>query len=236
MAIPLLAAGVSLLPSLFRTITGSSQRNRAAKINPVNPGYQINQAVVDNASNLTNRANNYFIPNYGGVVNDIYSSGATAFNRGIQGATNSGDVLDLATRIAYGQNAAMNNLAAQNAQGAETAYLQGLDAQAAAGRELQQKNAWDREQYMQQLREKAALEQAGTENIYGGLDSAASLGANVLMSGSGQAPNTNSVSATPFPSIFSSSPNTQVNDYYKQLLGNWNMGLNRPTVNYQRTF
>lgn len=236
MALPILAsAGISLIPSVFKGITGLFQKNKAKDINPINPGYQMNTSVIDNATNLTNRANNYTIPNYAGAVNNITSSGATAFNRGVQGATNSGDVLDLATRIAYGQNSAMNNLAGQNAIGAERAYLQGIDAQNAAGEEYQAKNAWDREQYMQQLREKAALEQSGTSNIYGALDSAAGVASNALMTGlADSSSNTSSVNANPLESQFANM--TPQQQYEQQLLGRWNLGLNRPTVNNQRTF
>src|SRR6478609_1676801 len=100
MAFPLASLGISLIPSLFKTITGASQRRKASAINPINPGYQINNSVIDNATNLTNRANNYTMPGYGNAVDNIYTSGANAFNSGVQGATSSGDVLDLATRIA----------------------------------------------------------------------------------------------------------------------------------------
>lgn len=236
MAAPLLLpAAISLVPSLFKGITGLFQKNKAKDINPINPGYTVNQSVIDNATNLTNRANNYTIPNYGAAMNNITSSGATAFNRGVQGATNSGDVLDLATRIAYGQNSAVNDLASQNALGAERAYMQAIQAQNQAGEEYQAKNAWDREQYMQQLREKAALEQSGTTNIYGALDSASGVASNALMNGlSGASSNTSSVNVNPQDSIFANM--TPEQQYQQQLLGRWNMGLNRPTGNNQRIF
>lgn len=235
MAVPLaIPAAISLVPSVFKAVTGIFQRNKAKKINPINPGYTVNNSVIDNATNLTNRANNYVMAGYGDAVNDINSASANAFNTGVQGATNSGDVLDLATKIAYGQGQNINNLNVSNAQGREQAYMQAVNARNMAGQELQNKNAWEREQYMQQLREKAALEQSGTENIYSGISGAASIGANALMPRATST--TTPTNVIPQDSIFSSSSNPEVNEYYKQLLGGWNTGMNRPTVNYSRGF
>lgn len=180
MASPLLSAGVSLIPSLFKAISGIGQTRRANKINPVNPGYTVNSGVIDNATTLARRAGNYNMPGYGTAVNNIGSSTATAFNRGVEGASSGGDVLDLATKLAYGQQQNLNNLAVQNAQGADQALLQSLNANAAAGQEYVNKNAYDRDMYQQQLREKAALTQSGNENIYGALDQGATIGASLL--------------------------------------------------------
>lgn len=182
MPLPLVAAaGASLLPSAFKAISGIFQKNKANKINPVNPGYQINNAVVDNARILGERYNNYEMPGYGQALSNIYQSGANAFAQGSQGAGSGGDILDLATKIAYGQNNAINQLGAQNAAGREQALGQSLQANAAAGQEYQNRNAYDRDMYQQQLREKAALTQAANQNIYGALDTGAAVASSFLM-------------------------------------------------------
>lgn len=236
MALPALLApaAISLIPSVFKGITGLFQKNKADEINPINPSYQMNTSVIDNATNLTNRANNYMMAGYGNAVNDINNTSATNFGRGIQGATNSGDVLDLATRIAYGQGQQMNNLNARNSQGREQAYLQGINAQNMAGEEYQAKNAWDREQYMQQLREKAALEQSGTSNIYGALDSASGVASNLASTLLSKDPKPTDPNVTVLGSQFANM--TPQQQYQQELLGRWNTGLNRPMVNNQRTF
>lgn len=176
------AAGIvtGLVPSIFKAISGFGQLRRANKIQPNDPGFQVNTGVIDNARVLSQRAGNYSMPGYNNAVNQIGTATAGAFNQGVQGASSGGDVLDLATKLAYGQSQQLNNIATQNAQGADQALLQSLNANAQAGQEYQNKNAYDRDIYQQQLREKAALTQAGNQNLYGALDSAATVGTTLL--------------------------------------------------------
>lgn len=174
----LIGAGISLIPSLYKGIASIFQKNKANKIKPKNPGYAMNQGVINNARVLGERAGNYQMNGYGQAVENIQGNASTAFSNGIEGASSSGDVLDLATKIAYGSGKRLNDLAVQNAQGAEQAQLQALQANAQAGQEYVNKNAYDREMYQQQLREKAALTQGSNENAYGALDA----GANVVNS------------------------------------------------------
>lgn len=180
MPAPLLAAGISLLPSAFKAIQGIGQRRRANQINPVNPGFQMNSGIIDNARILGERANNYQIPGYSQARTNIQSSYGQAFNQGVQGASSGGDVLDLATKLAYGQGNQLNQLAAQNASGAERAQLQSLQANAAAGAEYQAKNAYERAEYDKKLAEKAALLEGGTQNIYGALTEGATAATDYL--------------------------------------------------------
>lgn len=185
-------AGVSLIPALYKGISGIIQGNKASKLSPKNPGYMMNQGVINNARTLGERAGNYQIAGYDNAVDNINQAGATAFNQGVQGATSGGDVLDLATKIAYSQGKNMNALAVENTQGADQALLQSLNANAAAGQEYQNKNAYDRQTYEQQLREKAALQQAGNTNVYGALDDVAQVGSSLLT----PMPNANGSSTT----------------------------------------
>lgn len=218
----LIGAGVSLLPSLFKGISSIFQKNRANKINPTDPGFQINNGVVANAESLRNRVGNYLMPGYNKSMNDVKGAYSTAFNNGVQGASSSGDVLDLATKIAYGQANATNDLNVRNAQGSEQAYLQYLDANAAEGREYQNKNAYERDVYQQQLREKAGLTQAANENAYGAIDSASGVVANIFTQPNYTGGRGTNPSASPYGSVFETPE-----QYRARLSGQFNMGSTR---------
>lgn len=183
MPLSIAAAGASLLPSLFGFGRGRRQRREARRLRAAaqDPGYQMNQGVIDNARILQERASNYTMPGYRQALANINQSYAGAFNRGIQGATSSGDVLDLASRMAYGQGQAVNDLALQNTMGAEQAQLQSLNANAQAGQEYQAANAYQRGLYQQQLAEAAALYNAGEQNIGNALQDVSSVGSAMLM-------------------------------------------------------
>lgn len=209
MAANLLAqAGISLLPSLFKGISSIIQGNKARSISPVDPNFTMNQGIIDNASQLGQRASNYNIPNYRRSMNDIGATYSGAFNRGVEGASSSGDVLDLATKIAYGQASAENQLNARNEAGRENAYLQSLNANAQAGQQYQDRNAYDRAIYQQQLRERAGLVQASNENAYGAINDAAVAGS-TLFSGMGNQSNTRAQNGA----ITNYLPNATVNPY-----------------------
>lgn len=175
-------AAISAVPGIFKGITGIGQSNRANKINAVNPGYEINQNVVDNARILSDQYGNYSLPGYSQIKSGIDNNFNEAFANGVQGATSGGDVLDLATKMAYGKNNAYNQLGIENAQGKQSMLGQYLNARAAAGNEYQNKNAYDRDQYDRTLREKAALTQAGATNTFGAIDQIAGAAGKALLS------------------------------------------------------
>lgn len=166
---------IGIAPSVFKFFSGSSQKRQADAINPINPGYEMNRQVIDNARILRDRYGNYTMPGYGQAQNQINNNFQNAFSQGVQGASSGGDVSDLAAKLAYGKNIAEQNLETQNAQGKEAALGQYLDANAAAGRESQAQNAYERDQYNRQLLQKAALTQAGNTNEYNALDTGASV-------------------------------------------------------------
>lgn len=184
MALPLVSAGLSLVPSLFGLFKGGSQQRRAEQLrrSAVNPGYQMNTGVIDNARILSDRYTNYTLPGYSAALNNINQTYGSAFDRGIQGASSSGDVLDLAARLALGQTGSINQLDMQQAQGREAALSDYLGANAAAGQEYVNKNAWDREQYNRQLNEAAALSNAGQQNVGNAINSFANVGSSLLLS------------------------------------------------------
>jgi len=174
-AMPVIGAVASLAPSIFKAISGISQRRKGNKMNPIDPGYQMNQGVLQNRDILQNNYGNYEMPGYSRASGKIGSAYGSAFNNGVNGASSSGDVLDLATKLAYGQSQAIGDLETENAMGKERARGQFLNANAMAGEEAVKKNEYDRMLYQQKLREKAALTQSGTENIYGAMDQGASV-------------------------------------------------------------
>lgn len=176
--IPLLAAGISLIPSIYKGIAGMKQARDAKRINPINPNYQMNQQVIDNARILGDRYGNYQMPGYGQAVNNINTGEASALAAGTQAASSGGDVLDLITKLNYNKGQNLNSLATQSAQGKEQALREYLQANAAAGEEYQAMNAYQRAEYDKKIREKAALLQQGNENIYGAINDAATAGTN----------------------------------------------------------
>lgn len=181
MPIPLaVAAGAALLPSVYKLIAGGKQVKDAKNMKPVNPGYQMNTQVIDNARVLGDRYSNYTMPGMTQAQNQIGTNFATGLATGTQGATSAGDVLDLAARLSYGANQANNTLMTQNASGKDQALLQSLSANAQAGQQYQNKNLFDIEEYQRQLREKAALLQAGNVNQFGAANDVSRLGTSLL--------------------------------------------------------
>jgi len=182
MPIPLaIAAGAALIPSIYKGIAGARQVRQGKQMNPINPGYTRNEGIIDNARILGDRANNYQMPGYGQAVNNIDSGFQSALSSGTQAASSGGDVLDLITKLNYNRGQNMNTLATQNAQGADQAQMQALNANAQAGQEYQNQNAYERDEYQRKLREKAALIQGGNQNIYGAVNDVSKLGTDLLI-------------------------------------------------------
>lgn len=216
----LIGGAIGLAPSLFKLFKGNSQSNQANNINPVNPGYQVNQNVIDNANILRNRYGNYTLPGYSQAKDNINRGYQDAFSKGVQGATSGGDVSDLAAKLAYGKNIAENQLETQNAQGKDAALGQYLDASTAAGQQYQNKNLYDQQQYQDQLKEKAALTQAGATNTYNALDTGASVLSSYLNPRHTVTDfsNTNSGKTKKLNSIFDTPVNTDVSNVdYNQI-------------------
>lgn len=183
MALPILAqAGIAAIPSIFGAARGIGQRRQAKRIRAaaVDPGYEMNSGVLANRDILENRYNNYTLPGMGQQLNRIGTNAATAFNRGVQGASSGGDVLDLATKIAYGTGQQQNQLMLQNAMGKENALGDYLNANVAVGSEQQAKNRYDQEMFMRQLNEAAALYGASDQNINNAITGLSSIGTSMV--------------------------------------------------------
>lgn len=168
-----LGAVASFIPEIFKFFKGRQQIRQANAINPIQPNFQMNTAMIDNARILGERSNNYTMPGYNLALDNINQNASSQFNNGVQGASSGGDVLDLANKINYGTNNSLNQLEGQNAQGADNALQQYLQANSMAGNELVRKNQYDLDQYQRKLNEKAALLQAGNQNSFSAGDNVA---------------------------------------------------------------
>lgn len=172
-ALPLAGAVTSFVPEIFKFFAGQKQIRQANAINPSNPGFVANPGIIDNNRIAEQRYLNYQMPGYGMAQNNIVQNGATAFNRGVQGASSSADVLNLTQGINYTTGQQLNALAEQNALGAEDALNTYMQTNQMAGNELVRKNMFDLDEYQRQLDEKAALLQAGNQNRFGAGDNIA---------------------------------------------------------------
>lgn len=166
-----LAAGMalSLAPTVAKWFTGRSQRRQAQNMNIQNPGFVMNNELIDNARILGDRYSNYNLPGLGNMRDNVRSGYATAFSRGVEGATSGGDVLDLATSLGGAEAESMQEIDGMNAQGRDQALMQYLNANSAAGNEPVRKNIYELEEYQRKIHERAALDQSGAMNQYGAL-------------------------------------------------------------------
>lgn len=235
-------AGIAAAGSIYSIGSGISQIRRARRLreSAVDPGYEVNQALIDNARIMQERYGNYTLPGYESMRANVNQAGAQAFDRGVQGASSSADVLELASRIAYGQQQGMNEIEMLNAAGRDQALMQSLDANVAAGQEYQRRNQYEIDQYRQQLAEAGALQQAGAMNTAQGVGGLATIGSSLAMNeaarrqgiagqqnidvnnqgsifGGGQ--QTQNIPASPFASNLLSDPgsNPLDNDYRRRL-------------------
>lgn len=197
---------VSAAPAIYKGIKGIGQSSQANGMHPIDPGYTMNQGVINNAKTLSDEYGNYQLPGYSQIAGNINTNFQNAFTSGSQGATSSGDVLDLATKMAYGKNQAFNQLGQENAQGKQNMLGQLLNANAAAGQEYTNKNEYDRQMYQGQLKQKAALTQAGAQNTYGAVDQLAGLGAKYAFSQANKSDSDNKYGSPTGDNISASSP------------------------------
>src|SRR6184192_3042235 len=63
------AAGLGLAGVKY--LLGSAQRKAANAIHPFNPGYQMNNEVIDNARVLGDRYGNYQLPGYSQLMDNL---------------------------------------------------------------------------------------------------------------------------------------------------------------------
>lgn len=209
-------AAISGGVAAYKGIKGAQQTREANDLARQNPGFRVNQNVIDNAKTLSDYYGNYQLPGYGQLAGNINSSYASAFGNGVKGASSSNDILDLATKMAYGKNQAFNQLGVQNAQGKQSAMDASLNANVAAGQQYQDQNAYDRDQYQQQLRQKAALTQAGAENTYGAIDQIAGAAGKFAFSQAGTGDGTTAVTPANYSGNPASGANSTINNLWNK--------------------
>lgn len=153
---------------------GSQQRKRAKAIRneAVDPGIQPNYALDRVTNTLYDRYSNFNLPGYNRYAEQIKQLQAAGNNAVIQGATSSGDLLDGIGRNQVIADQSLNNLFTQNASGREAALMQYLNSVNMQGQDDIRVNQTQLGRYDQTLREAAALEGAGTQNMYQGLQDA----------------------------------------------------------------
>lgn len=176
----LVGAGLGLGSTLLRAFTAGSQRRKANAINPTDPGFQANTGILDNKRILNEQYNNYTLPGMQAIQDQLSSGLATNTNALMQGATSGADVLDGVTKLAYGNNQAINSLGVQQAQAKEALLPSVLNSNAMAGNELVRKNQFDEERYQAQLAEKASLMGASMQNNFKAVDDVGTLGGTLL--------------------------------------------------------
>lgn len=170
-----IGAGIGLGAAGIKYLLGANQRKAANAIHPFNPGYQMNNEVIDNARVLGDEYTNYQLPGYSQMLDNLKGSYNNTIENSEKGATSSADVLDAANKANFQQQQQLEALGAQQQQGKKNALTAYLAAKAQAGAEYQDKNTYDREQYNQQLQLKNQLNNNATANQYGAADQAGKL-------------------------------------------------------------
>lgn len=162
---------IGAAPAIAKFFTGRAQKRKAAKINPIDPGFQANSGILDNQRLVTDRFNNYTLPGKSQILNNLDRNMAGAMSTITQGASSSGDILDAVTKLSSNQDDAVANLGIQEAMNKDAMFGQVLDANVAAGSELVRKNQYDQQKYQEKLQEKAALNNAAAQNKFSAFDS-----------------------------------------------------------------
>lgn len=162
----------------YKVGSGIAQKNKANKLAENNhftpeqlPG-EVTQATNLAAQNYSNG-----MPGTAYARQGINSNAANAFYNGSQGASSGGDLLDLASKINYGQNQATNQLSAQQAQYKQQAlggYENALGNQANWQKQLYNNNTL--QPYLRTANLAASMYGAGQQNTFSGLDDIASTG------------------------------------------------------------
>lgn len=160
----LVSTGLSVAGNLFQYSNAQRQLKQAEIMAESDPGYRGNPALDANAGMASNRFTNYTLPGYSSAMDNINRNAEAGYRSVIQGAGSSSDILDAATRLAYGSSVATNQLNEKYAEGENQAFREYLTANQLAGQEIANANAWDREQYLRNKADVANLTNTGLIN------------------------------------------------------------------------
>lgn len=151
-------------------ITGAAQKSRAKKIrnNAVDPGIQPNYALDRVTQTLFQNYSNWNLPGYSKMINQIGSNQASSNANVLNAATSSSDILNGITGNQVAADTSAIGLALNQASGKERALMSYLNSVNAQGQDQLRMNAQENERYQAELREAAAIEGAGIQNMNNG--------------------------------------------------------------------
>lgn len=171
MSFAITTGAVGLLGAGAQIFSGIRQKNRAKNIREqaVDPGIQRDYSLDRVTNTLFQNYSNWNLPGYQKYVDQIQSNQASANNLAMVGATSSADVLNSITANQAQTDESLANLALQSASGRERALMEYLQSVRAQGQDQIRVNQQELGRYDRTLNEAAALEGAGTQNIWGGV-------------------------------------------------------------------
>lgn len=151
-------------------ITGAAQKSRAKKIrnNAVDPGIQPNYALDRVTQTLFQNYSNWNLPGYSKMIDQIGSNQASSNANVLNAATSSSDILNGITGNQVAADTSAIGLALNQASGKERALMSYLNSVNAQGQDQLRMNAQENERYQAELREAAAIEGAGIQNMNNG--------------------------------------------------------------------
>lgn len=172
------AAGTGL-----KAAQGARQRRDAERIRNlyVDPGVQRNYGLERVSNILGQNYNNFNLPGFSAMLDNIRSGQASTVAQGVNAATSSNDILDLVTRSQSVADNATNDLYLQNAAGKQQALQSYLNSINAVGQDQVRVNQELNNRFSGRQQESAALEGAGIQNQYNAINEALS-GINTLYS------------------------------------------------------
>lgn len=161
-------AGISALGSLGKILAGAKQNKLANQINPIYQQYQKNPLAEEN---LAVNKNMFYgrMPGAQKAEANIMQSQANQLANVQRGATDASQLLSLGAGLQGGTNEAFSNLAA--AEGQSKAGLLTSLGQAYRGAISEGDKAYESmlQKYQMDSQAKAALRNAGQQNIFGGI-------------------------------------------------------------------
>lgn len=153
---------------------GSQQRRAAKNVreNTQDPGIQPNYALDRVTSTLHENYSNWNLPGYSRMEDQIQTSQATSNRDAARASTSSADILNAITQNQGAADNAMSNLNIAQASGKEQALMRYLDSVQQQGQDQIRMNGMELNRYDASMREAAALEGAGIQNMNSGFQDA----------------------------------------------------------------
>lgn len=170
MSFAITAGAIGVVSAGAQIYSGIRQKNQAKNIREqaVDPGIQRNYSLDRVTNTLFQNYSNWNLPGYDKYQQQVQSNMASANNQAALAATSSADILNSVTANQAQANQDLQNLALQSASGRERALMQYLESVNQQGQDQLRVNQQELQRYDRTLNESAALEGAGTQNVWGG--------------------------------------------------------------------